>query len=199
MSSRRDFLRVGGLALATLGFVPRRVGAAAALLDSRGGRPVALEVIEMRSDAMGSRVWFDPIGLYVEPNTTIRWITRENVHTATAYHPDNDRHPLRIPAHAAPWDSGFLVNPGDQFDLKLTEPGVYDYYCTPHEAAGMVGRIVVGKPSGPGASPFDYWVDQPGTSSWRHVPDAARAAFPSVARILAEHRIHVAGQRREPR
>ena len=35
----------------------------------------------MRSDAMGSRVWFDPIGLSVEPGTTVRWIVRENVHT----------------------------------------------------------------------------------------------------------------------
>ena len=30
---------------------------------------------------MGSRVWFDPIGLSVEPGTTVRWIVRENVHT----------------------------------------------------------------------------------------------------------------------
>lgn len=190
-SSRREFLKVGGLTLAALGLAPGRAEAAA-LLDARSGHPAALEVIEMRSDAGGSRVWFDPIGLYVVPDTTIRWITRENVHTATAYHPDNDRHPLRMPQRAAPWDSGFLINPGDHFDVTLTEPGVYDYYCKPHEAAGMVGRIIVGQPSGPGASPFDYWVGQPGTSSWHHVPDAARRAFPSVARILTAHRVHVA-------
>lgn len=188
-SSRRDFLRVGGLTLATLGLAP---GRAAALLVARPRLPAALEVVEMRSDATGSRVWFDPIGLHVEPDTTIRWVTRENVHTATAYHPDNDRHPRRIPERAAPWDSGFLVNPGDHFDVTLTEPGVYDYYCMPHEAAGMVGRIVVGTPSGPGAGPFDYWVGQPGTSGWHHVPEAARRAFPSVARILAARRVHVA-------
>lgn len=180
--SRREFLKVGGLALVGFGLVPGRRAPGA-----------AIEVIEMRSDAAGSRVWFDPIGLQVEPGTIVRWIVRENVHTTTAYHPRNDHHPLRIPERAAPWDSGYLVNPGDHFDVTLTVPGVYDYYCMPHEAAGMVGRIIVGKPLGPGAEPFDYWAGRPGTEEWRHVPDAARKAFPSVARILAEHRVHAAG------
>jgi plastocyanin len=176
-SSRRDFLRAGGLALLGVGLAPGRLWSA------------TLEVIEMRSDALGSRVWFDPIGLLVKPGTTVRWVVRENVHTTTAYHPRNERHPLRIPERATPWDSGFLVNPGDHFDVTLTEPGVYDYYCMPHEAAGMVGRIVVGTSRGPGAERFDYWRGQPGTEHWRHVPDAARSALPSVARIMAEHRV----------
>jgi plastocyanin len=150
-------------------------------------------VIAMRSDALGARVWFDPVGLYVPPGTTVRWIVRDNVHTSTAYHPSNDRHSLRIPEGALPWDSGYLVHPEEHFDLTLRVPGVYDYYCTPHEAAGMVGRIVVGLEPGSVARPFDDWVGKPGTEAWRRVPDAARAAFPSVARILAEHRVHSAG------
>ena len=179
--SRREFLKVGGLALAGLGFAPRL-----------GWLPAAVEVIEMRSDAAGSRVWFDPIGLLVEPGTIIRWVVRQNVHTTTAYHPRNDHHPLRIPDRATPWDSGFLVNPGNHFDVTLSVPGVYDYYCMPHEAAGMVGRIVVGSSRALSARPFDYWAGQPGTESWHHVPDVARKAFPSVAQIAAEHRVHLA-------
>jgi len=189
MRSRREFLKAGGLALAGLGLMPGRLRAATALLGARPGGVSAFEVIETRSDGLGSRVWFDPIGVYVEPGTTVRWIVRENVHTTTAYHPGNDRHSLRIPERAVPWDSGYLVHPGDHFDVTLTVPGVYDYYCVPHEAAGMVGRIVVGAPAGPGAEPFDYWVGRPGTDGWRQVPDAARQAFPSVARILAERRV----------
>jgi plastocyanin len=179
--SRREFLATGTLALVGVGLGPNRRSAT-----------VAREVIEMRSDAQGARVWFDPIGLHVEPGTTVRWSVRENVHTTTAYHPRNDHHPLRIPERAVPWDSGFLVRPSDHFDVTLTVPGVYDYYCMPHEAAGMVGRIIVGRPLGPGAEPFDYWTGRPGTERWRHVPDAARATFPSIARILAEHRVHSA-------
>ena len=191
--SRREFLRAGGLALAGFGLVPERWAPAAGLLGAAPRTAAAPELIEMRSDPLGSRVWFDPIGLYVEPGTAVRWTVRENVHTTTAYHPDNDHHPLRIPEGATPWDSGFLVNPGDHFEITLVVPGVYDYYCTPHEAAGMVGRIVVGDGRGLGADPFDYWVGKPGTDAWRRVPDPARAAFPSVERILAERRVHSAG------
>jgi plastocyanin len=186
--SRREFLKAGGLALAGLGIAP--------LLGARLGASPRPELIEMRSDALGSRVWFDPIGVYVQPGTTVRWIARENVHTTTAYHPSNDHHSLRIPEGAAPWDSGFLVKPGATFDVTLKVPGVYDYFCVPHEGAGMVGRIVVGEAIGPGAQPFDYWVGKPGTDGWRHLPDAARAALPSVARILAERVVHpIAGKR----
>ena len=187
--ARREFLRAAGLTLVGLGAAPIRRASAAAFLGPWPRSAAALEVIEMRSDALGSRVWFDPIGLYMEPGTTVRWLLRQNVHTTTAYHPRNDKHSLRIPEGAMPWDSGYLVQPGEHFDVTLTVPGVYDYYCTPHEGAGMVGRIVVGNSRGPGAEPFDYWVDKPGTDGWRVVPDAARAAFPSIARILAERRV----------
>jgi hypothetical protein len=54
---------------------------------------------------------------------------------------------------------------------------------------------VVGKGTGPASQPFDYWVGKPGTDGWQRVPDAARAAFPSVARILAEHVVHPKGQK----
>lgn len=181
--SRREFVKASGLAFAGLALPPNRWFFSAA----------RLEVIEMRSDALGSRVWFDPVGVHVAPGTTVRWVVRENVHTTTAYHPRNDHHSLRIPEHAAPWDSGFLVRPRAHFDVKLDVPGVYDYYCAPHEAAGMVGRIIVGEPLGPGGEPFDYWIGKPGTDDWRRVPDAARGAFPTVARILAERWVHPTG------
>ena len=52
----------------------------------------------------------------------------------------------KAPSHGT---SGYLVEPGDRFEVTLTVPGVYDYFCTPHEAAGMVGRIIVGQPARP--------------------------------------------------
>lgn len=108
------------------------------------------------------------------------------MHTTTAYHPKNDLHSLRIPERAEPWDSRFLVDPGRHFEVTLTVPGVYDYFCAPHEFAGMVGRIVVGRPTGPGALPFDYFKGQPGTAGWKVVPPAAQDAFPSVSAIIRQ-------------
>ena len=161
MPSRRGLVIGGGLLLAAPAL--RRVSAA--------------DVVEirMRSDPEGAHVDFDPIGLRVAPGTTVRWVVEANVHTATAYHPANGGHPLRIPERAEPWDSGFLVEPGEAFEVTLTAEGVYDYFCAPHEVAGMVGRIIVGRPGGPGTA-------APGED----VPPAAQAAFPSVQRIMAE-------------
>ena len=147
--------------------------------------------IAMRSDIDGARVWFDPIGVLVSPGTTITWIIRENVHTATAYHPDNDDHSLRIPKGALAWDSGYLVNPGDSFQVTLTVPGVYDYYCAPHEHGGMVGRIIVGDPTGPGALPFDYFKGLDSALDWQDVPKMARNNFPPIQSIVEHGMVRV--------
>lgn len=184
MLTRRDLLQAGGLWLAGLA-APRWVVAA------RAAAAAPVVEIRMRSDARGEHVWFDPVGMRIEPGTTVRWIMDSpgNPHTTTAYHPKNGNHSLRIPETATPWDSGFLVNPGDHFEVALTVEGVYDYFCLPHEAAGMVGRIVVGRPGGPGARPFDYFVGKPGTESWQPVPAAARKTFPSVEAIMKQRTV----------
>jgi plastocyanin len=151
--------------------------------DAAGRGPsVSVVEIRMKSDPLGADVWFDPIGVAVTPGTTIRWVLDANVHTTTAYHPRNGGRSLRIPEGAPPWDSGVLVNPGDRFDVRLTVEGVYDYLCAPHEHAGMVGRIVVGRPGGPAAGPFD-----------RSVPEAARRAFPSIESIVRQRTVRRAG------
>ncbi|MGH7307884.1 MAG: plastocyanin/azurin family copper-binding protein [Candidatus Rokuibacteriota bacterium] len=171
MPTRRRFLTAGGLALAGLA-VPTALRATGAV------------EIQMRASARGEEVWFDPIGLWVAPRQTVRWVLQHGVHTTTAYHPKNDHHSLRIPEGAEPWDSGFLMTSGAHFDVTFTVEGVYDYYCMPHEVAGMVGRVVVGQPSGPGALPFDYFKNRPGTTAWKSVPEAAQKAFPSVEQIM---------------
>jgi plastocyanin len=171
MQTRRSFLTAGGLTLAGL----------AAANVARAAGPVE---IHMQASARGEEVWFDPIGLWIPAGQTVRWVLHHDVHTATAYHPANDQHSLRIPEGAEPWNSGFLLKPGAHFEVTFTVEGVYDYYCLPHEQAGMVGRIVVGRPSGPGTLPFDYFNRRPGTEGWKAVPDAARKAFPAVERIM---------------
>jgi plastocyanin len=180
--TRREILRAGGLW-------------AAGLAAPRLGRSASPVEIRMRSDARGEHVGFDPIGVLIQPGQTVRWITESpgNPHTTTAYHPRNGKHSLRIPEQAAPWDSGFLLKEGDHFEVTLTLEGVYDYFCLPHEAAGMVGRIVVGRPSGPGSRPFDYFVGQPGAADWLPVPEAARHGFPALEAIMRQRVIRHAG------
>jgi plastocyanin len=180
--SRRTALRSGGLLLAGL--------AAPALV--RPAQAGGVVEIRMRSDPLGTHVAFDPTGVLIEPGQTVRWVTEANVHTSTAYHPANDHHALRIPQTAEPWDSGYLIEPGDRFEVTLTVPGVYDYFCAPHEMAGMVGRIIVGRPRGPGTLPFDYFRDDPTARDWLAVPPAAQAAFPPIEAIMNQRVVFAA-------
>ena len=175
MWTRRHILALGGGGLATL---------AAPGLARAGG----MEVIEMSGTARGEHVWFRPQGLAIAPGTTLRFVNRDagNSHTATAYHPDLFGRPRRIPEGAMPWDSGFLL-PDEAFEVTLERPGLYDYYCLPHEMAGMVGRIVVGQPGD------DGWEDSSSESG--DLPEAALAAFPSAEEILAAGRIEGEGHR----
>ena len=156
-------------------------GAAALFAAPALVRAAAVLEIVMQGRGGGAHVWFAPTGLRVAPGQTVRWINREegNVHTTTAYHPANDGRPLRIPAGAAPWTSDYLM-PGDAFEVALTVPGVYDYYCIPHEHAGMVGRLVVGDP---GADAADAMPEG-------DLPAVALAAFPSVEAILRLGAVH---------
>jgi plastocyanin len=143
--------------------------------------------VHMKSDAAGGVVGFDPVGVFLQPGQVVRWICDANVHTTTAYSPKNDNHSLRIAETAAPWASDFL-QPGQTFEVKFTVEGVYDYFCAPHEMAGMVGRLIVGKAAGPGSLPFNYFVAQART--WQPVPPVAQKTFPSVAEIERQRIVH---------
>ena len=92
--------------------------------------------------------YFDPIGLFVEPGTTVEWVNESGAHSSTAYAAANDAE-SRIPSDAEAWDSGILSDEGATFEHTFETAGTYDYFCLPHKTLGMVGRIVVGEPGGP--------------------------------------------------
>lgn len=168
--TRRRALQVGG------GFL-------AALFAKSGLAAGETIDISMRGKEDGSHVWFDPVGILVQPGQTVRWTNRDpgNSHTVTTYHPEFFDRPLRIPARARPWHSDYLL-PDETFSVTFEQEGVYDYYCVPHEHAGMVGRIVVGSPgssAGPGK-------DEAGLIP---VPPAALAGFPPVEEIIAKRTV----------
>jgi plastocyanin len=163
--TRRKVLAMGG-----------GMAAALSLLKAPAGAAGVVEIgMEGRGD--GSRVWFDPIGVLIEPGQTVRWVNRDagNAHTTTAYHSGNFGKPRRIPAAAAAWNSDYLL-PEEVFEVTLTEPGVYDYFCVPHEHAGMVGRIIVGSAQPPG------WTND--AEAAEGIPEIALQGFPSIDEIM---------------
>ena len=183
MITRRTCLKASALTLSGLVFP-------IAVCDARTSNVVE---IRMWSSRDGSTVGFDPVGILIEPGQIVRWVVLRDVHTTTAYHPQNGGHSLRIPTNAVAWNSGYLVNPRDHFEVRLTVEGVYDYFCIPHEAAGMVGRIVVGRPAGPGTLPTDYFLSDPKAAHWLAVPPAAGIAFPSIEQIMKHKVVRLSG------
>lgn len=143
--------------------------------------------IAMRSAEGGRRVWFDPVAVRLPPGGLVRWVLAEGVHTATAFPPELGELPRGIPEGARPFDSGYLIEPGATFEARLEVEGVYDYFCRPHLAAGMVGRILVAAPDTDLealAPPADWERADAGALGLPAGAVEAPRALPSVAEIV---------------
>lgn len=106
--------------------------------------PVEHAEVEMYSTEDGDH-HFDPHVVWLKPGGSIEWVNKSGSHTTTGYHPDNDT-VQRVPDGGETWDSGYLTEEGATYEHTFEEEGVYDYVCTPHEAAGMVSTVLVGEP-----------------------------------------------------
>lgn len=88
--------------------------------------------------------YFEPTGLSIEPGDVVQFTLAAPEHTVTAYHPDLGRQ-RRVPEGVPPLSSPVLAD-ATFWLYRFDEPGVYDLLCAPHEAFGMVMRVVVGEP-----------------------------------------------------
>jgi plastocyanin len=100
----------------------------------------SLHIVKMVSTKDG-RHFFDPAELTIKVGDTVRWVNECEedvpcVHSAQAY-------PDKIPAGAEAFDSTLLTAQGQTYEYTFTVPGEYEYFCLPHEALGMKGKIIV--------------------------------------------------------
>lgn len=105
---------------------------------------------------LSDSLWcFDPVGLYIKPGERVRFANASiQMITVTAYHPQNENHELRIPEAARPFNFGYPEQPF--YDWTFDAEGTYDFFSRYQEVLGMIGRIVVGRPGGPGEKPWGY-------------------------------------------
>jgi len=115
-----------------------------------------VEVVTLDSDAGAGQFVFTPAVVWVVSGATVAWEWTSGSHSVTSYHPDNADHSLRVPSETSAFDSG-VESAEATFEHTFETPGVYNYYCTPHEGLGMVGLVIVEGPNGgPGTtSPED--------------------------------------------
>jgi len=78
---------------------------------------------------------FKPDIVYIQPGDTVSWVNMTSHMTSSVEG--------MIPEGATPWQSQL----GENYKVTLDKEGVYGYVCTPHLGFGMVGVIVVGKPT----------------------------------------------------
>ncbi len=165
--NRRSFMQaagMGSLALASIGRV--------------FSQTPELPEIRIRSNYPQGLWYYDPVGLYLNPGQTVRWICTKFGATVTAFHPDNDDRELRIPEGAQPFDSGLLGDDvNNTFEWTFEVEGTYDYFSRNHEVLGLVGRIVVGRPGGPAERPLGYG----GREGWAPIFPTAREVLELVS------------------
>lgn len=147
--SRRRVLVLGSTTLATLAAGcsgDGGDGGGDGTDDGNGNGNGGTETVDMTDDLV-----FDPDSLTISAGTTVTW---ENVgvvdHTVTAYED-------KIPADAEYFASGGFesegsardnqqagfVGEGETYSHTFEVPGSYEYFCIPHESAGMTASITV--------------------------------------------------------
>ncbi len=95
--------------------------------------------IEMRDD-----MTFDPASPTVAVGDTILWVNVGGMPHTSTNQPGRAAVPehTSLPEGAEGWDSG-LVDAGGEMRIVPTVPGEYAYFCSLHEALGMVAKVTV--------------------------------------------------------
>jgi plastocyanin len=93
--------------------------------------------------------YFDPVGVRVHPDQVLHFLSAAGEHTVTAFH-EKFSIPMRpIPNRIPEGVVGFTSPPivdGESWLYQFPKKGVYDLFCLPHLAPGMVMRVVVFDP-----------------------------------------------------
>lgn len=87
---------------------------------------------------------FDPATVTVPRGTTVTWHNTSQLQHTVTDDPSKaaTAADASLPSGAQAWDSG-NIDPAHDYTHTFDVPGTYKYFCQPHEAAGMVGTVIV--------------------------------------------------------
>ncbi|MEM7660693.1 MAG: pseudoazurin [Pseudomonadota bacterium] len=100
--------------------------------DASGGQTYEVLMLNADPDDRSQRMVFEPAILSVQPGDTVTWVPTDLTHLAASTRG-------MIPEGVDGWQG--RVNQPVSYTFE--KPGIYGYNCTPHQAAGMVGLVVV--------------------------------------------------------
>jgi plastocyanin len=135
---RRDFLRAtggsGGAVALGSGVAAGQEGTGTATGTEGGGGSGPTETVTV---GPGGSLVFEPAELTIATGTTVNFVWDSNMHNVV---------PTSQP-EGADWggegEQGTTFDAGHEYSFTFTTTGTYEYVCTPHESAGMVGSIEV--------------------------------------------------------
>lgn len=154
--NRRDFLRTAGGATVVAGAV------------SASGSAAAQEAKTVKVGPGGS-LKFDPDEVYVKTGGTVKFKWDSGGHNVV---PEEQPDGANWEGHKPLEDSGFT------YEATFDKKGTYKYFCEPHKAAGMEGKVIAneqGQKPGGGA----------GASDPEEMGVPIQAHFVGIATILA--------------
>lgn len=105
--------------------------------------------VKMLGDANGYR--FDPATITIKRGDGVRWTVVSGLPHNVTFWPDSlpagasTVLQANMPQTTAPLTGPMLITAGQTYAVSFAgvPAGTYPYYCTPHVALGMKGRIVV--------------------------------------------------------
>jgi plastocyanin len=131
-----------------------------------GGGPTEEVVVGPGGDLV-----FEPAELTIAPGTTVRWVWDSNNHNVVA-----ESTPEGADWSGTEGGDSETYNTGHEYSHTFTVEGTYEYYCTPHQSAGMVGSITVQQGGGGGGGTAEQDPE--------HMGVPIQAHFVGIATIL---------------
>lgn len=110
--------------------------------DQNGGSLAGKEAAVRMTNSLK----YVPEEVTIQAGQTVVWTNTSSMFHTVTNDPAlaQDRSHAQLPEGAQPFNSGNIA-PGDVFQHTFEVPGTYVYFCIPHEAMGMVGKIMVQK------------------------------------------------------
>ncbi|MBT8413316.1 MAG: pseudoazurin [Boseongicola sp.] len=91
-----------------------------------------VEMLNKEPDGSERQV-FNPPVIKIAEGDSVNFVSTDRGHNSAS-------NADMLPEGAEEWKGGI----NDDIEVTFTEPGVYGYFCTPHQSAGMVGLVLVG-------------------------------------------------------
>jgi len=141
--TRRGFMRTATGAAAAAGAAGTAAGQETTTESGGGGGGGTEEVVV----GPGGDLVFEPAELEIQPGTTVRWVWDSDNHNVVA-----ESTPEGADWSGTEGGDSETYNTGHEYSHTFEVEGDYEYYCTPHQSAGMVGTITVSADAGGGGS-----------------------------------------------